>query len=115
VNNPTWKDVDVYNSDMTELKSFMSGSYGFTAEDFSQITDHRAIELIKDAKAFRDGKVSADKKLKKKVPKFQSSKTRKVSNKVTQLDTLTKRAKSSKGAEKRSAQTDAIAELLQGG
>lgn len=114
-NNPNWKDQEVYRTDMTGLKSFMTDKYGFTEEDFSQITDHRAIELIKDAKAFRDGKSSADKKLKKPVPKFQSSKTRKVAKKVTKLDTLTKRAKSSSGAAKRSAQTDAIAELLKEG
>ncbi len=116
VNNPTWRDETVFNSTMTEMKTFLSDSYGFNDNDFATVADSRLFELMKDAKSYRDGKLSTDKKTKnKKVPKFQKSTKRRVAKKTTKLDTLTKRAKASSGDNRRIAETDAVAELLTGG
>lgn len=115
-NNPAWQDQEVLKKDMSGLKDFASSAYGFTDEDFQHVTDARLIELLKDAKAYRDGSKFAEKKVAPK-PKFKkATKQRPKAPKLTKLDKLTKMAKSAKGSNKRKIQTDAIAELLlQGG
>jgi len=111
-NNPAWQDQEVLKRDMNGLKEFASNAYGFSDEDFKRVTDARLIELLKDAKAYRDGSKFAEKKVVQK-PKFKkATKQRPKAPKLTKLDKLTKMAKSAKGANKRKAQTDAIAELL---
>lgn len=113
-NNPSWNSPEVFQKDMDGIKSFLSNQYGFTNDDFANVIDSRLIELVKDAKKFRDGSKVAEKKVSKPVPKFQKSVGKKA--KVTsKLDKLTKAAKTAKGASKRTAQADAIAELLTGG
>lgn len=113
-NNPTWNSPETFNKDMGEIKEFLGNQYGFTDQDFASVADARLIELVKDAKKFREGVKFAQKKVQKPVPKFQKSvgKSRKAPSK---LDKLTKAAKGAKGANKRVAQSDAIAELLLGG
>jgi len=113
-NNPTWNSPETFNKDMGEIKTFLSNQYGFTDQDFAAVADARLIELVKDAKKFREGIKFAQKKVQKPVPKFQKSvgKSRKAPSK---LDKLTKAAKGASGANKRVAQSDAIAELLLGG
>ena len=115
-NNPEWEDKEKYKEAMSEMKTFLTDSYGYSDQDFNTVNDARMFELVKDAMAFRKGKIVAKKKLKKKVPKFQkvgTNKTRKKA-KVSRLDTLTKKAASSTGASRRGAQMDAVAELLIG-
>lgn len=69
--NPEWADETVRSSAMTEMRSFMT-RYGFTEADAQGVNDHRLIRLIKDAKAYRDGKKTAEtKRVNKKLPKFQ--------------------------------------------
>ncbi|RKY42336.1 MAG: hypothetical protein DRP85_03355 [Candidatus Makaraimicrobium thalassicum] len=115
-NNPAWREEEVYKSTMSDMKNFLTESYGFRPEDFDTVQDARLFELVKDAMSFRKGKISADTKLKKKVPKFQKSKNKTSGRKkVSKLDKLTKQAKSSRGSSKRGAQTDAVTELLLGG
>ena len=114
VNNPEWSDTEKLNSDMAGLKSFMTNQYGFGDKDFANVTDARVIELIKDAKAFKEGNKLAKTKRNKPVPKFQKSKGGSNRKKASKLDILTKKAKTSSGSEKRDAQRDAIAELLSG-
>lgn len=113
-NNPTWNNPEAFNKDMAGLKTFLGNQYGFTDQDFASVTDARLIELVKDAKSFREGVKFAQKKVRKPVPKFQKSVGNK-SKKVSKLDKLTKAAKSAKGANKRNTQADAVAELLMGG
>ena len=112
-NNPSWADKEVLDSDMSVLRGFASERYGFTAGDFNHVTDARIIELVKDAKAYHEGVKIATTKRKKPVPKFQKSKG-KVTKRVSKLDKLTKAAKAAHGADKRTLQTDAVAELLTG-
>jgi hypothetical protein len=69
--NPTWTDETVRNKDLTGMRDFVMGTYGFSKEDMNAVTDHRLIDLIKDAKAFREGKKAAETKIAKPVPKFQ--------------------------------------------
>lgn len=113
-NNPEWNDSNRFNSDMESIKSFLSNQYGFVDQDFASVVDARVIELIKDAKKFREGKSTVEKTFKKKVPKFQKSVGKSSKKANTKLDALTKKAKSAKGSQKRSLQTDAISELLLG-
>lgn len=113
-NNPAWANKDEFEKDMNGLKSFCSEQYGFSDDDFKLVQDARLIELIKDANSYRKGMASVSEKLKKPVPKFQKS-VGKASKKVSKLERLTKTAKSAKGANKRTAQADAVTELLIGG
>lgn len=113
-NNPDWNDNNKFNADMDSMKSFLSSQYNFTEQDFASVIDARVIELVKDAKKFREGQSAIQKQVKKPVPKFQKSvgKTRK---KVSKLEQLTKKAKSATGSNKRDLQAEAVSELLLGG
>lgn len=113
-NNPTWKDQNTYTKDMDELKGFLSTTYGFSDDDFNQVSDSRLIELVKDAKAYKSGKKVAEKKVKK-IPKLQKGAGGRKRKKVSKLGKLTRAAKTAKGATKRQLQTDAVTELLLGG
>jgi len=113
-NNPLWADEETRSTGMTELQTFTTNQYGYTEQDFKSVSDARLIEMAKDAMAYRKGVKMATTKRKKKVPKFQKSAGKGV-RKVSKLDKLTKAAKSATGANKRQAQTDAVAELLIGG
>ena len=112
-NNPSWNDQEKFNNDMKEIKTFLSNQYGFTDQDFAQVADARLIELVKDAKAFRQGQSTVKKQIKKPVPKFMKSSGTKPQP-VSKLQKLTKAAKNAKGASKRNLQSEAIAELLMG-
>jgi len=113
-NNPSWNNPDVFEKDMSSIKSFLGQQYGFSNDDFANVIDARLIELVKDAKKFREGVKVAAKKVVKPVPKFQKSVGKK-QKAASKLDKLTRAAKSASGQNKRVAQSDAIAELLTGG
>jgi hypothetical protein len=68
--NPKWADEAVLKTDMDGLKTFVSNTYGYDTKDFDNVSDHRLIELIKDAKSFREGTKAAEGKKVKRVPKF---------------------------------------------
>ena len=114
ISNPTWNNEETYKTDMGNIKSFAGSQYGFKDDDFNNVSDARIIEVLKDAMAYRNGVKTATNKRKNHVPKFQKSKQT-GSKKASKLDKLTKKARSSSGAGKRGAQTDAIAELLLSG
>jgi len=113
-NNPSWGDEAVYDKDMGDIREFAAGAYGFNQQDFSTVLDSRIIEMAKDAKAYRQGKSFAEKKVVK-VPKMQKRGGSRKAPKVSKLEKLTKAAKRASGANKRQLQTDAVAELLTGG
>lgn len=69
--NPTWSDVEVMKTETTAIKSFLTETYGFTEDDLQYVTDHRLVNVIKDALSFRKGKKAAEVKITKAVPKFQ--------------------------------------------
>ena len=114
VNNPEWADSEKLNVAFKEMSDFAVSTYGFTTDEFNQVADSRLVELIKDASKYRKGLNIADKKVMKKVPKFQKAGGGKRKAKVTKLDQLTKTAKNTSGSAQRGAQTNAIAELLTG-
>jgi len=114
-NNPEWTDQAKLQEAFTSMSEFTTSTYGFTSDEFNEVTDSRMIELIKDAQKYRKGEKIASAKMVKKVPKFQKSKGKTAKRKVTKLDTLTKRAKAAHGNDRRDLQTSAIAELLTGG
>ena len=114
-NNPEWADESKLKTAFTSMGEFTTGTYGFTQEEFNNVTDARLVEVIKDAQKYRSGLKIADKKLVKRVPKYQKSTNKPLSKKVTKLDTLTKKAKNAKTSQKRDLQSDAIAELLTNG
>lgn len=112
--NPEWSDEKVRNTAKTSYQKFVSEQYGFNDQEFDSVFDARLIELIKDAKSYREGLKVADKKKQKAVPKFQKSRgTSKA--KVSKLDKLTTASHKAHGDEKRELQKSAIAELLLGG
>jgi hypothetical protein len=113
--NPTWAKPEVFKKALTEFETFIEEAYGFSKGDFANIQDARIFEVLKDAKAYREGKKIADKKVNKAVPKFQKSSGTPV-RKKSKLEILTQQAKSAKNTSaKRDLQTSAIAELLLNG
>jgi hypothetical protein len=113
-NNPEWADKEKLNASKQLFESFVLDQYGFEAQEFDSVFDARLIELIKDAKMYRDGLKVAGKKKQKPVPKFQKSRgTSKT--KVSKLDKLTAASKKAHGEDRRNLQQSAVAELLLGG
>lgn len=113
--NPTWAKPEVFKKVLGEFETFIEENYGFSKGDFANIQDARIFEVLKDAKAYRDGKNIADKKVVKDLPKFQKSTGTPV-RKQTKLEKLTKQAKAARNTpDKRRLETDAIAELLLNG
>ena len=113
-NNPEWADTNKLKADFDGFQSFIGEAYGFTPDEFANINDARMIEVLKDAKRYRDSLKIDTKKVVKQIPKFQKS-NGKETKQVTKLESLIKQAKTAKGAQKRDAQTNAIAALLTGG
>lgn len=113
--NPDWKTHEEFKAGMQDLKDFIVDSYSIPEAYFDQVADANVIEILKDARAFREGAKRVTERKVKKVPKIQSTKTRKAKKKVSKLDKLTRAAKSAKGAAKRGLQQEAVAELLLGG
>ena len=112
-NNPQWRDDNVFETEMGELRDFVNKQYGFTEQDMAHVSDARLIELIKDARAFRAGKSVAAKKT---PPKLQRAKNGQfVANKQTRRQKLVEAAKRAKGANSRELQTAAITDLLMNG
>lgn len=70
VDNPTWSDQAVMVKDFGEIGAFLRSTYGFTDEEVANNLDARLMRLIQDARQFHSGKVVAEKKVKKDVPKF---------------------------------------------
>ena len=49
---PSWKDETKAKAERAEIKDFLTKE-GYSAEDISQVTDHRHVLLIRDAMQFR--------------------------------------------------------------
>ncbi|RLA03856.1 MAG: hypothetical protein DRQ47_04365 [Gammaproteobacteria bacterium] len=113
--NPEWADEPTRTKAREGFKSFVVESYGFTNNEFDTVFDARLIELIKDAKKYRDGAKVAEKKMTKPVPKFQKSRGKGAKPKASKLEKLTAASRSAMGSEKRDLQQSAVAELLLGG
>lgn len=111
--NPEWSDETVRNTAKDSYKKFVSEQYGFNDQEFDSVFDARLIELIKDAKNYREGLKVASKKKVKPVPKFQKSRGTSV-KKASKLDKLTAASHKAHGEEKRELQKSAVAELLIG-
>lgn len=113
--NPEWAKPEVFKKTLGEFETFIEEAYGFSKGDFANIQDARIFEVLKDAKAYREGKKVADKKLNKPLPKFQKPSGKPVGKK-SKLEILTQQAKTAKNSSaKRDLQTSAIAELLLNG
>lgn len=113
--NPTWAKPEVFKKALTEIETFIEEAYGFDKNDFANIQDARIFEVLKDAKAYREGKKFAEKKLTTPIPKFQKSNGVPVKKK-SKLEILTAKAKVEKNSTKRrELQTEAMAEILLGG
>jgi hypothetical protein len=112
--NPVWADTKVFKKDLSEMQNFVGETYGFTPQEFAEVRDARFLEVIKDAKKYREGKNVASKKVEQKVAKYQKPVGTAVKT-LTKLDKLKKAAKQTSGYAQRDAQRDAVAELLYGG
>lgn len=114
-NNPEWADEPTLTKARKEYKTFTEETYGFKPAEFDSVFDARLIELIKDAKAYHEGKKVAEKKMKKPVPKFQKSRGKGVKPRTSKLEKLTAASRNATGENKRNLQQSAVAELLLGG
>lgn len=109
---PQWKDPQVAQTAFAEMREFAS-KFGYAPEEFDQLADSRAISIIQAAMKAEKASTVAERKVTKPVPKFRkSSHSRRGKKAVSKLDRLVKKAASAKGANKRRAQTAAVAELL---
>ncbi len=70
VDNPTWSDEAVMVKDFGDIGAFLRTNYGFTDEEVAVNLDARLMRLIQDARQFHSGKVVAQKKVSKDIPKF---------------------------------------------
>lgn len=115
-NNPTWAKPEVAKKNLSEIKDFITSTYGFDENDFASIQDARIIEVLKDAKAYREGAKVAEKKMAKPIPKFQkSSVATKKSTAADKVANLQRAAKVEKNiTKKRALENEAIARLLMG-
>ena len=107
--NPTWSDPEVLKTETGKIKSFLQKDYGFNSDDLAVITDHRAIKLIQDAMAYRNGKAGAEAKIAKPVPKFQKPGQSRGNAKSLQK---ARDAKSLKAKAKQTGSTEDVANLL---
>lgn len=67
--NPEWSDASKMKADRDEMASFLK-QYGYEENVMDSILDHRLIEVIKDARKFRQGSAEVKEKRAKPVPKF---------------------------------------------
>jgi len=111
--NPDWRDPVKLKSAMSEMRTFLTDTYGLDEADIANVIDAKQVAIIHDAMAYRKGAKVAEKKKKKAVPRMQKAKTT-PKKRSTKLDRLTKAAKAAKGADRRVAELDAVAELLSG-
>lgn len=111
--NPTWSEPEVFKKALTAMETFVGDAYGFTREEFHTVQDARLLELVKDAMAYRSGQTQMKEKLDKKIPTFIKGGSNSPKP-LTQLQKLTKKAQSTTGYQKKGAELDAVAELLQG-
>lgn len=70
--NPEWADQSIMNKEFGEIGSFLNEKYGFSPEEVANALDARLMRLIRDARAYHNGRQKAsEKKVEKKVPKFR--------------------------------------------
>lgn len=106
--NPEWADEGKRSIAITGLRSTLTG-YGFEESDMSNIMDHRIIQVLKDAKAYRDGKTAAETKKVRNVPKFQKPTATKA---TTQKMANARAIKAKRAAVKRTGSIADAASLL---
>ncbi len=56
-NNPTWADPVIRQAEVIAQGKFLQENYGFTSQELENVTDARIVELVKDAKAYKDLKI----------------------------------------------------------
>ena len=114
-NNPEWADKTKLTEAFASMEKFVVETYGFSPADFNEVRDARLFEMCKDAMKYRnvlkETKVPA---VPKNLPKFIKSSSL-LNTKASSLDKKIAAVKKSTGARKRSAEIDAVAELLLGG
>lgn len=71
IDNPTWVDEAVMKKEQNEIRSFLSTTYDLPDEILNNITDHRLVKIIKDAKSYREGSKAVKIKKEKRIPKFR--------------------------------------------
>lgn len=111
--NPEWADKKIFKSALENMAMFLNEKYGFSIQEFAEVKDARILKLIKDAQKYHDGVKVAEKKIPKNVAKFQKTISRQ-SKPETKLQKLINSAKTSTGRAQKSAQVDAVTELIFG-
>jgi hypothetical protein len=69
--HPSWANPEVFDKERQSLSTFLKDSYGYNDQEINGIVDHRLIDIIVDARAYRAGQKEVSTKLVKPVPKFQ--------------------------------------------
>ena len=113
-NNPSWRDQDVMKNELSSIVEYARSS-GFDDEELSDVIHSRHVEVLRKAMLYDQGQTVASKKVKK-VPNVQRASNGRFvkGGKKGKVNKLIERAQSAKGANKREAQTDAVAALLMG-
>lgn len=109
---PAWADNEVAKRDLTELQRVIIEDYGFTAEEFNNVNDHRMFKLMRAAA--KGAAVSDTTPLKKKLKKKKIPKLVKASSRKTVSDAAErKRTQQKKQQVKlRGGDTQSIANVL---
>jgi hypothetical protein len=112
-NNPSWSDPNTAAAEINALGTFATSTYGISPEDFAMLDNASYIEVLKDAKAYREGKAFADKQIQQGGQKFL--KGGKASKPMSKLTQLTLSARKATGARRRELESAAVLELLTNG
>ena len=108
--NPTWQDPEVRAQELSEIRGFLTESYGFADDDLQNVSDSRLVSLIQDAYKYRKLKTTAEPKQAKKVPKYIKPGKSKSSAAKTAAEKQAKQQRSS--LKKSGSISDAAAILL---
>jgi hypothetical protein len=112
--NPEWRDPERMKSDLGQIVDY-ARSNGFDDDELQDVIHSRHVNVLRKAFLYDQGKTVADKKVKRAPNVQRASNGRFVKGgKKGKVNKLIERAQSAKGANKREAQTDAVAALLMG-
>jgi len=107
--NPEWVDESKRTQAQVGMRNFLTSTYNFTEQDMQYVTDHRLVQLIQDAKAYREGLKGVATKQQKQVPKF--SKPGFAKDNAASL-TKARDVKAKRSAVKKSGHINDVANLL---
>ena len=92
---PEWRDAETYTRDRTALVEFVA-DYGVSEAEFSNITDHRLVKVLRDAHKLKQSLSSANAEAKKLRSVHKASKPTNAVKSVSTTTQLINKAKASR-------------------